>query len=488
MIIIYILILIFLLSFFLATKKYKKEMLRDINKKEHSLSFIYCSAFFLIDIFSKLKCILKPANDLGSNTSLNTRLSQLYAGKDIKLMRYLILSKRICTALLTLFCFISFGLIYSISSPDTNAPISELERPTNGSISNDYQLIIDNGETKEEIDISISKKLYEYSEALSIFDKYRDEIVTELLNSNSSTENVSSSLNFYTSIGAENIQLSWAPEDSSLIDFNGNLIYENISNDGTSTCVYATLSLDDCTASMMIGLTLFPSKDILSAKYEIEKYINEYSDPYSQDVELPETLSSFGNVTYSLPSTSTPILFLAFGIIASVIMYYARSKEISILLKKREIQMIDDYPEIVSKLLLLHSAGMTIRAAFTKIAEDYHKRNPDKPHYAYEELRYTLNALSNGVSETLAYSEFGKRCGLRPYLKLGTLLEQNLNKGSKDLRFLLNHEVHSAFESKKARALILGEEAGTKLLFPMVLILVVVMIIIIVPSFISISF
>ncbi len=487
MTIVYFLLLITLLFFFMITRKYKKELLKDVNKKEYSLLFMYCCGFFLIDLFTKIKSKIKPANTLNSKSSLNIKLSKLYTGKDIKLMRYLVLSKHISTAFLTLFCFVCLGLVYSISSTGANEIISTLDRPTDGLNCKDYQLIIDNGESKEDIDISISKKLYEYSEALSIFDNYREEIVTMLLASNPSTDNVSSSLNFYTSIGTENIQLSWAPEDSTLIDFSGNLIYDNISGDGTSTCVYATLSLDECTASMMVGLTLFPSQNISSSKIEIEKYIDEHSNPYSSTVELPDTLSSSGEVTYLLPSSSAPFLFLVFGVISSVFMYFARSKELGLMLKKRELQMIDDYPEIVSKLLLLHSAGMTIRAAFTKITDDYTKRNQDKNRYAYEELRYTLNSLANGVSETLAYSEFGKRCGIRPYLKLGTLLEQNLNKGSKDLRFLLNHEVHSAFEAKKARALTLGEEAGTKLLLPMILMLIVVMIIIIVPSFISIS-
>jgi len=42
-----------------------------------------------------------------------------------------------------------------------------------------------------------------------------------------------------------------------------------------------------------------------------------------------------------------------------------------------------------------------------------------------------------------------------------------------------------AFEDRKARARRLGEEAGTKLLLPMFLMLAVVLVIVIVPAFLS---
>ena len=55
----------------------------------------------------------------------------------------------------------------------------------------------------------------------------------------------------------------------------------------------------------------------------------------------------------------------------------------------------------------------------------------------------------------------------------------------KGLTQMLKLESIQAFEERKARAKKLGEEAGTKLLFPMFLMLAVVLIIVIVPAFMS---
>ncbi len=52
---------------------------------------------------------------------------------------------------------------------------------------------------------------------------------------------------------------------------------------------------------------------------------------------------------------------------------------------------------------------------------------------------------------------------------------------------MLRMEAIQAFEERKARAKRLGEEAGTKLLAPMFLMLAVVLVIVIVPAFLSIQ-
>jgi hypothetical protein len=71
------------------------------------------------------------------------------------------------------------------------------------------------------------------------------------------------------------------------------------------------------------------------------------------------------------------------------------------------------------------------------------------------------------------------------YRKFGTILSQNLRKGTKGMRELLQRESEEAFEERKALAKRRGEEAGTKLLFPMFLMLGTIMFMIIVPAFMS---
>ena len=67
-------------------------------------------------------------------------------------------------------------------------------------------------------------------------------------------------------------------------------------------------------------------------------------------------------------------------------------------------------------------------------------------------------------------------------------MESNLSKAKKGNQNALLHlekEVTDALENRKRKARILGEEAQTKLLFPMLLQLVIVLALLMLPAFLS---
>ena len=129
---------------------------------------------------------------------------------------------------------------------------------------------------------------------------------------------------------------------------------------------------------------------------------------------------------------------------------------------------------------------MTIRNAWEKIVQNYEQQKESmgkRP--LYEEMLVTLHEIQGGVSESEAYERFGKRCGTSTYMKFGAMLSQNLRKGSKGISDILRMEAIQSFENRKSTAKRLGEEAGTKLLMPMLGMLAVVFIMVMVPAFLS---
>lgn len=64
---------------------------------------------------------------------------------------------------------------------------------------------------------------------------------------------------------------------------------------------------------------------------------------------------------------------------------------------------------------------------------------------------YTENQMKNKAAESECYEEYGIRCGLSVYRRFGTLLSQNLRKGSKGLSELLKRETGEMFEERKSR-------------------------------------
>ena len=127
---------------------------------------------------------------------------------------------------------------------------------------------------------------------------------------------------------------------------------------------------------------------------------------------------------------------------------------------------------------------MTVRGSFIKIAVEGQKKSPEKEgHPAYEEMIFSCNELNAGVSEGLVYERFGSRSGLQEYARLATMLGQNLKKGNSALLQRLREETDKAMQESLQLRKKIGEEAETKLLIPMVMMLGIVMVLVMLPAF-----
>lgn len=214
----------------------------------------------------------------------------------------------------------------------------------------------------------------------------------------------------------------------------------------------------------------------------IEEYNQEKDDP--DYYYLPAELD--GKKLQWIRSGDTSGTFLAgLCFAAAVLLLGEQSRMEQQKLRKRREQLLMDYPALVMKFTLLVQAGMTVRRAFQKIGEDYLRRKPARPRFAYEEIVTACREMESGVSELEAYRRFGERCNQIQYKTFSTLLIQNLQKGSRQLSDMLERESLEAWEERKRKARVLGETAATKLLFPMILMMMVVMALIMIPAFLS---
>lgn len=122
-----------------------------------------------------------------------------------------------------------------------------------------------------------------------------------------------------------------------------------------------------------------------------------------------------------------------------------------------------------------------------RLVSEYEKKcqRGGKKRYVYEELGVAMRQMHDGVSETKAVECFGRRCLLQQYLRFSSLITQNMKKGAEGMLAILETEAMDSLERRKEHALQLGEKAGTRLLFPMMLMLLIVMGIIMVPAFMT---
>ncbi|MGN0481365.1 MAG: immunoglobulin-like domain-containing protein [Lachnospiraceae bacterium] len=287
----------------------------------------------------------------------------------------------------------------------------------------------------------------------------------------------------------DGVEIFWISSDEKLIAADGTLHpYELEQGQEKDVKLTAVLSLGEYHFERDFEVTVVcPPIDSFERKLmwinsRVKKYLDE--NMCEQNLILPANIEGM-DIDYELPSDSGPGVFvIIFAGITAILL--ARHLDMKNKEKIKIRQMEIDYCEVVSKLVLLLGAGLTIRNAWEKTVSDYQaKKKTSGERVVYEEMSVTLNELAAGVPERLVYENFGKRCGLPRYIKLGSLLQQNFIKGSRQLLRLLEEESDRAFEDRKLLAKKQGEEAGTKLLFPMLLELIVVMAIVMVPALMS---
>ena len=96
-----------------------------------------------------------------------------------------------------------------------------------------------------------------------------------------------------------------------------------------------------------------------------------------------------------------------------------------------------------------------------------------------------MHQLDTGSEESWVYEQLGRRLELPEYYQLLQHISQYIRMGTKDLRNLMEQEMQQVLEKRRELAKKKGEEASTKLLFPMILLLVLVMVMIVYPAWVG---
>lgn len=353
-----------------------------------------------------------------------------------------------------------------------------------------YKVTVENVLKKESMEIEVGEKEYTVSEVRKVFKQTMDKLEKIVLAKNKSADRVETNLNFITKMPDSPIEIVWETDKNKIINTQGEIQEKNLSSKGEQVEIRGCLSYGEEECIYVMNVMVYPKT--LSKKEQVLMEIQNkvhFSDRKSKNDEkmlLPKEVRG-KKIIWQKEMEYKFLYILLLGGVCTAAIYTREKEEKKKDEMKRKEQMNVDYPEIVSQLALLIGAGMTIKNAWQKMIFQYEKRKKQGIRFAYEEMYCTMREMKGGVTEAESYERFGKRCGNSSYMKLGTILSQNVRKGSKGLTELLEKEAKEALETRKQRAKQYGEIAGTKLLLPMSMMLVVVLVIVIVPAFLSIS-
>jgi tight adherence protein C len=494
MIIINIIFLIFFITLYYLTRIYDKEFLTDINEKEHPLKFLYPLSLYITDRFMSSKLWRKGKSNGKSSGRTIEHLKELYVGESIEIVSRLYQCKKIAFGLFILFLFNLLSLFTSIKDYKTNILMdgNYLIRPNynEGStiVNLDAYVKEEEGFIKNEVEVELIEKNYSDDEIEKLFEDIINSLDTDILGNNKSLDEVSHNLNFLQVVPGTSILIIWSTSEN-IIDKTGEIYNENLDSNSliliSATITYEEKSVEYSRYVKVLPI-VYTKEELL--KLRLNNLLNEIININLKEerVYLPDEVEG-KSITWKEEKNQNGIYVLILGVVATILVTLSAENDLKGKVEKRRSQMLLDYPEIISKFNLLVSAGMSITNTWNKIVSDYMENNKEK-RFAYEEMAITAKELSLGESEIVAIERFGRRIKLQPYLRFSSLIGQNVKKGTSGLLQQLEVEAVDAFYERKELVKRLGEEAGTKLLIPMVIMLFLVLVIIMVPAFMSFQF
>lgn len=380
-------------------------------------------------------------------------------------------------------------LALTVAGP-SEGPVSEdgrIVREGYGGGEREYQIMV-NGLEEQEVPVTVrvGPRRYTEAEAERVFFEIMDGMEEQIRAGNPSLMEVTSDLLLPTRLDEVGVKVRWQSSDPDILSSSGQL--KASVKEAQDMVLYVELSDGTYRGEFEVPVRLVPEvltpQEERLAAFEEEIQLLDESQQVQGYLALPAEYEG-RPLHYRAEEADDYGVLLVLGILLACLLAAreqtaGREKE-----KKREQELLLDHAELLSKLMILIGAGMTIRNAWERMVKDYEaglKQGRTRSRAAYEEMRQTYYQLTNGTPEGTAYREFGKRCSLQPYLKLSSLLEQNGRAGTKNLRAILQTEMTDAFELRKNLARRMGEEAGTKLLLPLFLMLGIVMVMIMVPA------
>ena len=392
-----------------------------------------------------------------------------------------------------LFLFAVLGIIGGImllamSREDRLVENQQLTRPEYGMGEREEELTAQvEGAGSENITVKVQERKYTEKEIEDLLAKGKQMLEEGILGENESLDQVKKALNFPASLEDGAVTVSWITFPYGILEEDGSIVGEPEEN-GSIVEIQAILSCQGKELVYETAARIYPPElsEEEKLKDALEKEIDrENREGASREIFALPAKALGKRVTWMWQTGDQPFLAVLLMLVIPVCVYLQKDQKIHEKAKARRIQLALDYSEVMWKMTMLLGAGLTIRGAFMRIGEEYRKVRRGEMRYVYEEMLCACREMKSGVPEGTAYENFGRRCGLPKYVKFGSLLSQSLKKGSKGLPEILAREARAAMEERKSMARKLGEQAGTRLIFPMILMFGVVLTVLIIPAFLS---
>jgi tight adherence protein C len=174
---------------------------------------------------------------------------------------------------------------------------------------------------------------------------------------------------------------------------------------------------------------------------------------------------------------------LSVGVIGSLVagcMPALRANDLNRRAERRRQAVLMELPVMLGRLLIMVNAGENVSRALNRCVEARHVQGDHHPLYA--ELRAALAAMQRGESMNLSLEEFGRRCAVPEAKLFAATLLMNVRRGGDEFVPALRDFTRRMWDQRKAAARTLGEQASSRLAFPLAVIFLLIIVLVGAPT------
>ena len=456
-------------------------------------NLFYFRTVFYQHVDSMAALLLKhlPQSFFGSEKVLREKMNKLYGeesySEQIHLSKKKLAAKFYILLLIFLFFLTTLTLYHALARQEIHAIIRP--QPAEGKELHTFRLEIKEGDMTyaQDLSIHVSERERTNEEIHALLKLTEGKIKEAILNQNEDLNHIYSDLNLYTVDEETGVNLKWKSLRKDLINNQGQVYSTFLEQEEAATLEFE-LSMGKSKQKGSLNLKVVPFMEYASLKEIMSRKLNLFLTDISQDkrassIKLPEAFGSI-KVRWYKKGDDFRGLLIVFFVIGLLLLHYTKYSSLNKRIKKNKEEIEKEYPHFISKLVLLLSTGLIFQSAIEKIVFDYKAQSSQKK-YFYNQL----SIMMHNVEESKAYlmdelNDFSKRCGVKELMRFAVIIKENLMSGDL-LSEKLGKEAEEVWKNRKRKAEELGKLAETKLVFPMVLLLLVLIMIVMMPAFLE---
>ncbi len=360
-----------------------------------------------------------------------------------------------------------------------------LKREGFGRGSREIPLILEQDGKEKEYLLNLGEQDISKEEVEDIFKAFFKKLERSMAGENQSLTQVRKPLYFPERLSGFPFSLSYQPEDSNIINLNGTigkkgrgLEMGSLSTQISVTAAYGNLRETKTFPVIVLSpeterkTDLEKAADVLTKQEKDSRSLAEFTFP-----------SSLGGVRVRRPGHGgIPSGWIALFLIVAVLPFF-RHYSLKNKVMERQKETEADFSIIVHLFALFMSAGLSFPSSVTRISQAYREgRIVPERRVAFDRILVMENRMHDGVSSKEALREWAGTYSFAGYRKLALILTQCMTKGQKEAMIMMEKEEGQAFTDRIDKARTEGEEARTRLLFPMIVLLAATMILIMFPA------